>query len=198
MRADGQAVSLVERCICNAGTDRRSSTEERDVLPQPLILTLQIDDTAQAFYEELRRRYFPRERNLIPAHLTLFHQLPDEERVMERLRDVAEGTMPFVLREPQAASIGRGVAVFFRSEELMRLHEELAVTFQSELIAQDRQKFRPHIVVQNKVDGAAAQGTLEELRKHPLMDAAARGVTVWRYLGGPWEWVVDLPLGGSG
>ena len=34
---------------------------------QPLLLTLQLAPTAQAVYEDLRRRYFPAERNLIPA-----------------------------------------------------------------------------------------------------------------------------------
>ena len=53
---------------------------------QTLILTLQLDAISNAFYEHLRRKYFPPERNLIAAHVTLFHQLPDEPLTHELIR----------------------------------------------------------------------------------------------------------------
>ena len=46
--------------------------------PAPLILTLELDERSFAFFGAQRRRYFPPERNFIPAHLTLFHALPGE------------------------------------------------------------------------------------------------------------------------
>ena len=42
----------------------------------PLVLTLVLDAQSFAFFDGLRRRHFPPERNVIAAHLTLFHALP--------------------------------------------------------------------------------------------------------------------------
>jgi len=45
-----------------------------------LILTLALDGEAFALFDRLRREHFPPERNVVPAHVTLFHALPGEER----------------------------------------------------------------------------------------------------------------------
>ena len=45
----------------------------------PLILTLMLDAGTQAWLEALRRAHFPPGRNLVPAHVTLFHALPGAE-----------------------------------------------------------------------------------------------------------------------
>jgi hypothetical protein len=155
-----------------------------------------LDETAQAFYEDLRRRYFPPERNLIPAHLTLFHHLPDEDHVYETLAAEADATAVFSLTEPGMRSIGRGVAVFLQSRVLTALHSRLSSAFDAHLIPQDRQGFRAHIVVQNKVSAEMAQLTLLQLQTAPLIEPLAVGLTLWRYLGGPWEHLRDFPFAG--
>ena len=43
--------------------------------PAPLILTLALDERSFAFFDAQRRLHFPASRNLIPAHVTLFHHL---------------------------------------------------------------------------------------------------------------------------
>ena len=164
-------------------------------MSQPLILTLQIDEPAQVFYEGLRRHYFPPERNLIPAHLTLFHHLPDEDSTYEIVREAAEAHAGFLLTHPTVRSIGRGVAVFFQSEDLQAIHAALSASFEADLIPQDRQRIRPHIVVQNKVDPETARLTLPILQGTQLIAPRALGFTVWRYLGGPWERLLDLAFG---
>jgi 2'-5' RNA ligase len=161
----------------------------------PLILALQIDDAAQIFYEDLRRRFFPPERNVIPAHLTLFHKLPDEDRTYDAVRKAAQAVSAFRLTHPVLRSTGRGVAVFFEAEQLRVLHAELAAVFEAQLIPQDRQRFRPHIVVQNKVAPDVARGTLALLEGSSFVEPFAVGITIWRYLGGPWEHVLDVPFG---
>ena len=162
-----------------------------------LILTLQIDEAGQTFYEGLRRRYFPPERNLIGAHVTLFHQLADEERTYEVVSASAQGMSSFRLMNPTARSIGRGVAVFFESERLSALHAELAAAFEAHVTPQDRQRFRPHITVQNKVEPEVARATLALLGEGSVVEAEAVGLTLWRYLGGPWERVRGYPFGES-
>jgi 2'-5' RNA ligase len=163
-------------------------------MAKPLILTLQIDEATQSFYEDLRRRFFPRQRNLIPAHLTLFHQLPDEDRIYDALRTTAQATVAFQVTEPKLRSIGRGVAVFFQPEPLRTLHRNFLSIFQSDLISQDRQRFDPHIVVQNKVAPETARHTFDELQDLPLLEPRSIGLTLWRYVDGPWEHLVDLPF----
>jgi 2'-5' RNA ligase len=163
----------------------------------PLILTLQLDAAAQMFYEAFRQRFYPPEKNLIPAHLTLFHQLPDVERTMRHLSEIARDTHVFPIASPRAASIGRGVVVFFQSNRLMDLHAKLTSVFEASLIPQDRQRFRPHIVVQNKVSSVQVGDTLRQLQDTPLTEPTALGLSVWRYLGGPWEHRCDLPFHAS-
>lgn len=162
---------------------------------EPLILTLQLDAPGQKFYEELRQRYFPPERNLIPAHLTLFHHLPDEDFVEQTIAEEAGANATFELANPKLRSLGRGVAVFFESVPLMAVHAALAGAFDADLIPQDRQRFRPHIVVQNKVDLETARQTLQQMQCVTLVAPQADGLTLWRYLGGPWERVSDFRFG---
>jgi hypothetical protein len=164
----------------------------------PLILTLQMDEAAQVFYEELRQRFFPPERNLISAHLTLFHLLPDEERTYDAVRDVAEAVAVFRLLKPVLRSTGRGVAVFLESQQLVELHGALAAVFEAALTSQDRQKFRPHIMIQNKVLPEVARATLAMLGESLLVEPLGVGISVWRYLGGPWEIVRHFPFYASG
>ena len=161
-------------------------------MSQPLVLTLQLDEAAQAFYEGLRRLYFPPERNVIPAHLSLFHQLPDQRKIHETLHALASVTPAFPLTNPVLRSIGRGVAVFVGAKALMDLHAALSSEFEVDLIPQDRQRFRPHIVVQNKVDPETARQTLSQLQSTPMPEPRATGLTLWRYLGGPWQRLHDF------
>jgi hypothetical protein len=161
---------------------------------QPLILTLQLDERSQAFYEDLRRRYFPPERNVISAHVTLFHQLPDADWTRETLRRVAKSKTSFHLTNPTPRSIGRGVAIFFQSEQAVELHATLSTHFRVVLIPQDRQRFQPHIVVQNKVNSETAQQTLPQVQAIPLIEPRAIGLSLWHYLDGPWEHLIDFPF----
>lgn len=46
---------------------------------QPLIVTLALDEQAQARFDALRSRHFPPDRNVLDAHVTLFHALPGEQ-----------------------------------------------------------------------------------------------------------------------
>jgi 2'-5' RNA ligase len=167
-------------------------------MTQPLILTLQLDQLTQAFYENLRRHYFPPHRNLIPAHVTLFHQLPDEPDTHRTLSELAENTALFDFTEPQARSIGRGVAVFLRAEAAIELHAALSARLDAHLIAQDRQRFQPHIVVQNKVDAETAQRTLQQLCDEVFPAPHALGLSLWRYLEGPWDHLRDFPFASQG
>ncbi len=152
------------------------------------VLTLRLDPTSQEFFERLRRLYFPPERNQIPAHLTMFHTLPERGDVADTLRAEAGAQAMFGVAVTGVRSLGKGVAYRLTSGVLAGLHGRLSERFTAELSAQDRQRFQAHIVVQNKVTPAAARELLASLEgSFAPMEVQAEGMDLWRYMGGPWE-----------
>ena len=156
----------------------------------PLILTLQMDERSQKRFDGLRELHFPPERNYLKAHLTLFHKLPGEREaeISADLREICRDQEPLTLTATGLLSLGRGVAFELSSPELVVLRRELAGRWEPWLGAQDRQGFKPHVTVQNKVLLERAR-TLHErlLATFSPFEVRAVGLSLWRYLGGPWE-----------
>jgi hypothetical protein len=146
-------------------------------------------DGDNGWLQELRRTHYPPDRNRVPAHLTLFRQLPPsaEGEVDRRLKEYAVAAPPraFVAG---VMDLGEGTALRIDSEELEDLRQGLAHTFHGLLTPQDAGPWRPHVTIQNKVEPREArrlQGNLRaSFRPRPL---AIRALATWRYLGGPWE-----------
>ena len=156
----------------------------------PLIVSLRLPPQALTHFEALRRRHFPPERNVIAAHVTLFHKLPgeNEEEIGTALREEAARTPEFLVTVCPPRRLGFGVAYDQDSAPLRQLRVALARSYSRHLRAQDRQGFRPHITVQNKVSMEVAERTLAELTaSFAPFSFAAEGLDLWRYRGGPWE-----------
>ena len=49
----------------------------------PLIITLKINEEAQLYFEEMRKKYFPAHANFVYAHITVFHCLPSNNIEIE-------------------------------------------------------------------------------------------------------------------
>jgi hypothetical protein len=154
-----------------------------------LIVTAEIAPEDLAWLDRLRRAHFPPERNLLAAHLTMFHALPPSCEAEVRGALAKLGTEP----PPRASlegliNLGGGVAYRVVSEDLDRIRRELADHFQGLLTAQDAGGWRPHVTIQNKVAPKVARALLEGLerdfRPRPLRIS---GLGLHRYLGGPWE-----------
>ncbi len=155
-------------------------------------------DGDNGWLQEMRRAHYPPERNRVPAHLTLFRQLPPslEAELSARLAVLAR-------RAPPKAAIagvidlGEGTALRVESEALEEIREGLASALHGLLIPQDLAPWRPHITIQNKVDPRDArrlqQRLRAELRPRPL---AIRGLGPRRYLDGPWEPMRDFVFRG--
>lgn len=156
----------------------------------PLILTLTLDDASFALFEGLRRAHFPPERNQVPAHLTLFHTLPgDERRTIGALLDqVSRQQQRITLDVAGLAFTGAGVAFSIASASLATLRRELAREWQHWLTPQDGHGFRPHVTVQNKVSPRAARELHRTLSAtFQPFEAFGTGLHLWDYLGGPWR-----------
>lgn len=138
----------------------------------------------------MRRQHFPPERNQIPAHLTLFHALPGEERprIVADLAAACAGQKPFGIEATGLRSLGRGVAIAFAASELVTLRQALAREWRDWLTPQDSARIAPHVTIQNKTTPADARATLARLEAEwQPFSARAEGLFLWRYLGGPWE-----------
>ena len=157
---------------------------------EPLILTLKMDERSQEMFDRLRGLHFPPERNYLNAHLTLFHKLPGEREpeLSADLREVCRNREPLTLTATGLRSLGRGVAYELSSPDLSALRRELAERWGPWLGAQDRQGFRPHVTVQNKVPPETARALNERLlATFSPFEVGGVGLSLWRYLGGPWE-----------
>jgi 2'-5' RNA ligase len=152
-----------------------------------LILTVLIDEKAQIYFDNLREEHFPAERNYLKAHLSLFHNLPQEDLIYKTLEEIGEHRGAFDLQVKGIVSIGNGVAFKIESRQLQEIHASLQKHFDWCLIPQDRQKLWPHITIQNKVcveQVKLLKAFLEQDFKP--MTIQARGFVLWEYLNGPW------------
>ncbi len=163
----------------------------------PIIVTLQVDEASDSLFQDLRRLHFPPEINFVGAHLTLFHNLPGdhEEEIIREVARMAKQIAPFRVKVDGAMKLGRGVALKIESPTLMALRLDLAARFEPWLIRQDREKFRPHVTIQNKVASHVADALYEHLGVSlPAFEATAEGFQLWRYNDGRWTPIAAIPF----
>lgn len=153
-------------------------------------MTLRLDGAASLRFERLRRAHFPPARNLIPAHVTLFHHLPGVElqSIGRTLQAIGDRMSACVVTVAGLRRLGSGVAYALSSEPVSQLHRDLVGQWETWLTRQDRQPFAPHVTIQNKVDPRDARLLHAVLGEHfAPYEVTATGLCLWRYLGGPWE-----------
>jgi hypothetical protein len=163
---------------------------------KPLVATLVISPPAQEYFNQLRRQHFPALRNYLDAHLTLFHALPDEPRIVADIKNLAENQQPFEATTQAIVSLGGGTAFKIISPELPLLHQKLQKGWFDSLTNQDRQKRNFHVTIQNKVEPQEAK----KLQAAMAPDFSpfrftVHGIQLWRYLDGPWEFLVKYDFG---
>ena len=155
-----------------------------------LIVTADFAPEDFAWLQGLRRAHYPPDRNRVPAHLTLFHALtPSVEHDAKFQLSVHTRSAP----PPRATvagimDLGGGVAFRVVSGELDEIREAIADHFHGMLSSQDSAGWRPHVTIQNKVKPRESRALIAELERHfrprPLGIA---GLSLHRYLDGPWE-----------
>lgn len=160
-----------------------------------LIITLDMVQEDQAFFNALREKHFPAHANYLDAHITLFHKLPaNEERIPEVLKKFStRSVLPIEVNKVHL--MGTCVAYTLVSEELKNLHEQMQQALAPWLIKQDQQPLRPHITVQNKVTAFKAQQLHEELSQHfTPFTITTTSFSTWKYLKGPWKLLDKYPF----
>ncbi len=157
--------------------------------PEPLILTAMLDPASQNCFEQQRQRHFPRHLNIVPAHVTLFHHLPGlEQAAVERLvADRCRRQMPAPFTTTGLRFLGGGTAYLLDMPAAAQLRQELAAAWWPWLTAQDRQSWKPHVTVQNKVPAdRARQVHAQLLADFAPQNGLVNGLCLWRYMG-HWE-----------
>ena len=163
-----------------------------DALPAlaPIIVTALFGPADAAYFDDLRLRHFPPERNQLKAHLTMFHHLaPSLKRELkQRLVAETKGVAPLDARIAGLMSLGRGVAFRIESPALEDIRDRLADAFATLLTPQDRAGWRPHVTIQNKVEPAVSKALQADLeRDFRPRTVRIVGLATWWYRGGPWE-----------
>jgi hypothetical protein len=142
-----------------------------------------------AWADGLRRAHFPPGRNVLPAHITLFHHLPPSAlgEVEGRLKALCRDRAP-AARLSEVMLFDQGVAYRIDSPALAAMRDDLADAFAGLLTPQDQARPRLHVTIQNKAKPAEARALAErlavEFRPRPFVIA---GLAAWYYRGGPWE-----------
>lgn len=144
----------------------------------------------QAWANALRREHYPADRNVVDAHITLFHHLPPAylDEIKSRLSAITkEYPKPDALVS-DVMLLGNGVAYRVLSEALMAIREELASGFQGLLIPQDQARPRLHITIQNKVEPSRAKALHRALSgDFTPLPLTITGLGAYYYRGGPWD-----------
>jgi 2'-5' RNA ligase len=159
------------------------------VEPDPLILTLRFDAASFEHFDTMRRRHFPPARNMIPAHLTLFHKLPGNRwpEIHRDLTAIAAENDEIPIRAESIRFLGYGSAYAIASDPLKRLRARLAERWHALLERQDLAGFSPHVTIQNKAPAPEAKALCAELKAtFSPFEAAGTGLFLWHYRGGPW------------
>ena len=164
----------------------------------PIIVTALFGDGDNGWLQELRRTHYPPERNRVPAHLTLFRQLPPSaEGELDRRVAACVRAAPPRAEIVGIMDLGEGTALRVESEALEDMREDLAIGLQGLLTPQDQSPWRPHVSIQNKVEPREARQLQAELkagfRPRPL---AIRALATWLYRAGPWEPLKTYPFRG--
>lgn len=166
--------------------------------PAPFAVTLEMDGKSFSHFDQLRRRYYPPERDMAPAHVTLFYRLPGtrEREIRALLGRTAAAQKRFEMAVGPARALERGVAFFLHAPQLLALREGLAAEWWPWLTDQDRMGFRPHVTIQNNVTAASAMKTRRTLDAlPPPKQVHAVGLRLWRYRDGKWEDGRVFPFG---
>jgi hypothetical protein len=95
---------------------------------------------------------------------------------------------PFEMQVSKLHFTGKGMLFYIESPPLLDMHRKLASRWDKWLIPQDRQGYKPHIVVQNKTLAEQAKVDFLEMQSNfrPMV-VRAESLVLWQYLHGPWQ-----------
>lgn len=152
-----------------------------------LIVTLKIDDTSQAFFNEKRKKHYPAYANFVDAHITLFHKLPSDKNIVYQTLQQLCNTKVFEMQVVALKNIENFVAYDISSSTLQDIHGEMQTVFAKMLNEKDKEILWPHITIHNKATVYKAFKTHEKLLEDfKQFNITAIGFTTWFYAKKAW------------
>jgi hypothetical protein len=157
------------KCLCTTNMTPR----------HPLILTLKLDKASQSLLTDLRTKYFPKNRNYLAAHVTLFHAIPSHHypELDAHLQSRADQTGEFevFIGEPKKMS-NKGVMVTVRDRphgKIEKIHDDIQQFLQSrvkeekdKLTDQDSRRMgKAHVTVMNKAEEDEVDECFKQVEK---------------------------------
>lgn len=170
-----------------------------DTLNRPIIMTALLGRSDFAWLDSQRRQYYPAARNLVPAHLSLFHHLPPQA-----LAEIKATILELVREHRQPAAylsdlirLEQGTAYQVYAPELLAMRMAMAARFHGLLSVHDQQRPKLHITIQNKAAPGAAKALYDRLNAgfepRPL---EIRGLGLQYYVEGRWQHIGEWPFRG--
>lgn len=156
----------------------------------PLIVTAQLPAEVFRWADDLRKAYYPADRNQVDAHVTLFHSLPPsaEGEVRAVLSRSASSNPQPRARMASIMDLGKGTALRIHCPDMEDVWEELAEGFYGLLSAQDQFCPQFHVTLQNKVEKGAAKAFQKALTdSFEPFNFPFKGLQLHEYAGGPWR-----------
>ncbi|STX52848.1 Uncharacterised protein [Legionella busanensis] len=159
------------------------------------ILTLEFNSTLQNFFEQQRRQHYPFHLNKVPAHVSVFHQLPEKYfvKINTKLNEITSDNVCVPVTISGIKFLGRGNAYSLDFDQTLFL--QLRKAWSTWLISQDKQTWQPHVTIQNKVSIEEAKLLNQALYTQSIpLYGNIIGLNLWRYLDGPWEFIKMYPF----
>jgi len=165
----------------------------------PFIVTADMPVDLASWATQLRTEHYPRERNFLKAHVTLFHALPPsaEGEIKRAFASEAAENAPVAATLEGVMPLGKGTALKLNSAGMIEIWDRLADRFFGLLTPQDEHRPRLHVTVQNKVsieEAKALQHQLELQIEPRAFNFVGLGLHIYR--GGPWQFVRSYPFRG--
>ncbi len=158
-----------------------------------IIITLKIDETSQLFFDDKRKVHYPKHANFAPAHITLLHKLPNNQKNIKLLKFICSNTKVTVATISSILCNGRYVAYAVNSIYLIKLHKEMLGQFGNCLLAKDRSEYKPHSSIQNGVTFYKAQKTKEHLEENfTPFTVNIVGLSLWEFNKKGWIFIEDI------
>lgn len=168
------------------------------------VLTFKLTDSLAKPMNLMREQYFPPRLNRTPAHLTLFHALPNSQfaAIDRGLSQLSTGTKPFFVSsgKPFRMRLGVGINVGKGYNRMMQIQEDLRSQWMPYLSEQDQGRWRPHWTVMNKVnEEKKVDEAFRAVEKEMLQnnrEGQVIGLDLWRYDKGNWIFTTEYNFKG--
>lgn len=148
-----------------------------------MMLSLSVDPSLQAYFENLRNTHYPKHKNNIPAHITLFYKYPDGPEYLDILKEIVKNSAPFDLQVADIKMTKNGNQLKIYAPKVYELRKKILKAIGRAAFYRDRKPYYPHMTFQEDVTAFKAANTNEALKaQFQPLNSTAIGIDVFEYI----------------